>query len=143
MKTRYFYFLCLNFEIPLNFSIAERLALRKSLDCKSFKWYLDNVYPDLRIPNPEDISIGAIRQGQQCLDTLGRLDAGLVGLYTCHGGGGNQEWSLTKNGKIKHLSFCLAVDSLPSPVTPPSTTKLAVKLRSCGNSTLQVFSLIH
>jgi hypothetical protein len=48
------------------------------------------VYPDLRIPNPDDISFGAIRQGQQCLDTLGRLDGGLVGLYTCHGGGGNQ-----------------------------------------------------
>ena len=122
------------------FSIEERLALRTGLECKSFKWYLDNVYPDLRIPNPEDISFGAIRQGQLCLDTLGRLDPGLVGLYTCHGGGGNQEWSLTKNGKIKHLSFCLAIDSLPSSVTPSSATSLPVKLRSCGNSVLQVLT---
>ena len=83
------------FYFSSDFSIEERLSLRKGLECKSFKWYLENVYPDLRIPNPEDISFGAIRQGQLCLDTLGRLDAGLVGLYTCHGGGGNQVSILT------------------------------------------------
>ena len=48
---------------------------------------------------------------------------------------------LTKTGKIKHLSFCLAVDSLPSLSTPTPTLSrvaLPVKLRSCGNSSLQV-----
>lgn len=28
--------------------ISQRVALRKSLQCKSFQWYLDNVYPEMR-----------------------------------------------------------------------------------------------
>uniref|UniRef100_A0A8B9KSB4 polypeptide N-acetylgalactosaminyltransferase n=1 Tax=Astyanax mexicanus TaxID=7994 RepID=A0A8B9KSB4_ASTMX len=29
-------------------SIADRLALRRKLNCNSFRWYLENVYPELR-----------------------------------------------------------------------------------------------
>ncbi|KAI7815550.1 polypeptide N-acetylgalactosaminyltransferase [Rhyzopertha dominica] len=89
--------------------ISERLELRSKLQCKPFKWYLDNVYPELAIPHATTAHIGELRQGMFCLDTLGHLIDGTVGLYQCHHTGGNQEWGLTNGGLLKHHDLCLTV----------------------------------
>ena len=49
-----------------------------------------------------------LRAGYVCLDSVGD---GTVKLWTCHGLGGNQEWLVTKEGRIQHQvsGQCLVV----------------------------------
>ncbi|CRL00839.1 CLUMA_CG014090, isoform A [Clunio marinus] len=92
--------------IPIG-NIDDRLALKEKLKCKPFKWYLENVYPELTVP--ETRAKGSIRQDHNCMDTLGHLVDGTIGVYQCHETGGNQEWEFSNKGQIKHIDLCLTL----------------------------------
>ena len=44
-----------------------------------------------RVPqDDETTAFGEVKQGKDCMDTLGHTVGGTVGLFECHGAGGNQ-----------------------------------------------------
>ncbi|XP_073691862.1 polypeptide N-acetylgalactosaminyltransferase 18 [Garra rufa] len=67
-------------------NIAERKALRKKLQCKTFRWYLVNIYPEMRMYT-DTIAYGVLRNSLKtdlCLDQGPDTD-NIPILYLCHG----------------------------------------------------------
>jgi len=83
--------------------LTSRLELRKRLNCKSFKWYLDNIYPEQQIPADSYLAFGEVRNPKSglCLDTMARSLGDELGVSPCHGMGGNQQFFVTKDHQLK------------------------------------------
>lgn len=97
--------------------ISERKALRERLQCKSFRWYLENVYPESQMPL-DYYYLGDIKnvETRNCLDTMGRKSGENLGMTYCHHLGGNQVFAYTKRKQIMSDDNCLDASHRSGPV---------------------------
>ncbi|KAJ8350720.1 hypothetical protein SKAU_G00258500 [Synaphobranchus kaupii] len=85
--------------------ISKRVEFRDRLQCKSFSWYLKNVYPEVFMPDLKPVYFGSVKNiGKDlCLDA-GENNEGAKPLifYHCHGLGGNQYFEYSTHHEVRH-----------------------------------------
>jgi polypeptide N-acetylgalactosaminyltransferase len=88
--------------------VSDRVKLRKDLDCKSFRWYLNNIYPEAPLPR-SFFHLGAIKNVgiNFCLDTLKRAVGLDAAASYCSGQGKSQLFEYSKTNHIASGSKCL------------------------------------
>lgn len=95
--------------------LTERYNLRKRLNCKPFKWYLQNVYPGMFIPTENVKAFGQVQNNHKCLDNLqkGKNEEQYeLGLYSCHPKAtSSQFFSLTLTGELRRENFCAEIQN--------------------------------
>lgn len=105
--------------------VSDRVALRKRLKCRSFQWYLQNIYPEMtssqnhknqvnnKLRRPKVLQTGRLRNlgSGRCLVAQGRptQKGGTVVLRPCDPQDPEQVWSLDEEGQVQ-LSGLLCLD---------------------------------
>ncbi|KAK3591806.1 hypothetical protein CHS0354_007658 [Potamilus streckersoni] len=94
-------------------NISEQLKFKKDHNCKSFKWFMDNIayeVYDKFPPLPPNKAWGEFKQkqGMMCWDTLGQgVGGGAIGISHCHHFGGNQLFRLNVKGQFAVGERCI------------------------------------
>uniref|UniRef100_A0A8C5CUH1 Polypeptide N-acetylgalactosaminyltransferase n=1 Tax=Gadus morhua TaxID=8049 RepID=A0A8C5CUH1_GADMO len=85
--------------------VSRRVQLRQRLQCKTFTWFLNTVYPEVFMPDLYPPQFGSVRsEGKEaCLDAGENNEGGkqLI-MYPCHGLGGNQYFEYSSHQEIRH-----------------------------------------
>lgn len=99
--------------------LTHRHQLRQKLRCKSFRWYLENVYPEKFVPDEGVKGYGQVRNNyDMCLDDLQLADdkVGPLGLYQCHPYVAmSQYFSLSAAGELRRETTCAEAFNAESP----------------------------
>uniref|UniRef100_A0A8C5PYR2 polypeptide N-acetylgalactosaminyltransferase n=1 Tax=Leptobrachium leishanense TaxID=445787 RepID=A0A8C5PYR2_9ANUR len=99
--------------------LSAQKELRRKLKCESFKWYIDNVYPDLDAPLVRATGVLTNLELGKCIS----LENNILHLETCDASKQNQHFNYTWLKLIKQNNVCIA----------PSSQKEKLSLHPCDN----------
>uniref|UniRef100_A0A672RUT4 Polypeptide N-acetylgalactosaminyltransferase 13 n=1 Tax=Sinocyclocheilus grahami TaxID=75366 RepID=A0A672RUT4_SINGR len=91
--------------------VSSRKALRESLKCKPFSWYLENIYPDSQIPR-RYYSLGEVREFLCLTWPLKESELTMFNCKKCDPG----VFSYTADKEIRTDDLCLDASRLNGPV---------------------------
>ncbi|XP_054979055.1 polypeptide N-acetylgalactosaminyltransferase 5 [Sorex araneus] len=105
--------------VPDAGNLTQQRELRQKLKCKSFKWYLENVFPDLKAPLVKASGVLINVALGKCI----AIENSTAILEDCDGSKQLQQFNYTWLKLIKHGEWCLA----------PIPDKGALGLHPCDN----------
>uniref|UniRef100_A0A8C5APE3 Polypeptide N-acetylgalactosaminyltransferase n=1 Tax=Gadus morhua TaxID=8049 RepID=A0A8C5APE3_GADMO len=128
--------------------VTARLQLRQKLGCKSFKWFLDTIYPDLSVPEDrpgmfgmffEFTSAGEIQYNTRAPEGCAAVDNVSTYLTVMHCSGHlkpvppDQKFEFRKDGTLFHPGSNKCLEA----VSKTDNGKPAPGLRTCSDSANQ------
>ncbi|XP_051728156.1 polypeptide N-acetylgalactosaminyltransferase 12 [Ctenopharyngodon idella] len=116
--------------------VTDRRKLRMRLKCKDFKWFLENIYPDIQIPEDRPGMFGMLKSkgmANYCFDYNPPDEHNTVGhrviLYPCHGMGQNQFFEYSTFQEIRYNTRDPACCIVADPISTFLTMHLCSKPR--------------
>ena len=90
--------------------ISDRISLRNNLQCKSFQWYIEEIYPELYIPK-DIVASGEIHNdwSDLCVYSSAKHEAynQAIDVFPCDHQEVNQYWLMNMQGEIRRDEGCL------------------------------------
>ncbi|XP_010078108.1 PREDICTED: polypeptide N-acetylgalactosaminyltransferase 5 [Pterocles gutturalis] len=102
-------------------NLTQQIQLRKKLQCKSFRWYLENVYPELEAPLVKASGLLVNVALARCVT----VENTTLALEACDSANEHQKFNYTWLRLIQHRELCLA----------PASTAGALGLHRCQGRT--------
>ncbi|XP_037077934.1 polypeptide N-acetylgalactosaminyltransferase 1-like [Pollicipes pollicipes] len=119
--SRYFHLHYRHTHPPEAGDVTSRLELRRRLGCRSFRWYLDTVYPNKMRLDEDVLASGQLRsrdRAELCVDTLVIEDLVYLGLNTCtEPPVSGQYLAHSRRDEVRREDLCATV-SEPAPDQP-------------------------
>ncbi|XP_030909216.2 polypeptide N-acetylgalactosaminyltransferase 5 [Melopsittacus undulatus] len=84
--------------------LTQQIQLRKKLQCKSFRWYLENVYPDLEAPLVKASGLLVNKAMARCIT----VENTTLAFEACDVNNKNQRFNYTWLRLIQHGELCIA-----------------------------------
>ncbi|XP_075567292.1 polypeptide N-acetylgalactosaminyltransferase 5 [Pelecanus crispus] len=85
-------------------NLTQQIQLRKKLQCKSFRWYLENVYPDLEAPLVKASGLLVNVAMARCIT----VENATLAFEACDVNNKNQKFNYTWLRLIQHGELCIA-----------------------------------